>query len=175
VRVRIWVQLGLVALLVVCGPTWVSADEAKEPEPCAAPEYSQFDFWVGEWRVTDSEGRVVGHNTIDKILDGCVLRESWTGASGMRGTSLNIYSQARGAWHQTWVDSNGLLLELDGGLVGDHMVLKGENPARDGAGTLLHEISWQPLDDGRVRQTWKVSKDGGASWQEVFDGFYAKK
>ena len=174
-RLRICFQLGLAATVVLCSPFSALADDGEETEHCTAPEYSQFDFWVGERRVTDGDNKVVGTNAIDKILDGCVLRESWTSTTGMRGNSLNIYSQARGAWHQTWVDSNGMLLELDGGLVGGNMVLKGETPARDGEGTVLHEITWRPLADGRVRQTWKVSKDGGASWQEVFDGFYARK
>jgi hypothetical protein len=40
---------------------------------------------------------------------------------------------------------------------------------------VLHEITWRPLNDGRVRRTWKVSEDGGASWQKVFDGFYSRK
>jgi hypothetical protein len=120
---RICFQLGLAATVVLCSPTWASADEAKEPKPCAAPEYSQFDFGSASGASPMVTTRWWGPTRIDKILDGCAPRESWTSTTGIRGNSLNIYSQTRGAWHQTWVDSNGILLELDGGLVGGKMVL----------------------------------------------------
>jgi hypothetical protein len=31
------------------------------------------------------------------------------------------------------------------------------------------------LDDGRVRQHWRASKDGGETWVTVFDGYYSRK
>ena len=32
-----------------------------------------------------------------------------------------------------------------------------------------------PQDDGSVRQTWEISRDGGATWGTVFDGHYVRK
>jgi hypothetical protein len=119
------------------------------------------------------DGTKAGENRIEKILDGCALMESWKGSSGMRGHSFNIYSARSGRWHQTWVDTNGMLLRLDGGLEDGRMVLSGTNPGADGK-PVRHEISWERLDDGRVRQHWRVSKDNGASWSDVFVGLYAR-
>ena len=34
---------------------------------------------------------------------------------------------------------------------------------------------WQPLPDGRVRQLWESSKDGGETWTVAFDGYYARR
>lgn len=62
-------------MLVLVGPSWALAEGVKETELCTAPEHSQFDFWVGEWSVTDGEGKVVGTNTIEKILDGFYARK----------------------------------------------------------------------------------------------------
>ena len=43
----------------------------------------------------------------------------------------------------------------------------------DNDGDTLHEIPWQPLDGGRVKQHWRASKDGGENWADVFVGFYS--
>lgn len=142
--------------------------------PCESiPEASRFDFWVGEWEVRNPDGDLVGRNTVRRILGGCVLHESWTGTDGSTGESLNIYDARAGAWHQTWVDNSGLLLELNGELAGDAMVLRGELPAPDG-GASLQRITWTPADDGSVRQLWERSTDGAASWSTVFDGIYRR-
>jgi hypothetical protein len=151
------------------------AQDATRAKPCSAPEYSQFDFWVGEWRVTDESGTFQGTNRIVKILGGCALQENWNGAQGMRGHSFNIYAARRGTWHQTWVDSNGGLLLLDGGLEDGRMVLSGQTPAPDGPGTVEHEISWESLPEGRVRQLWRISRDGGTTWNDAFVGIYSRK
>jgi hypothetical protein len=100
--------------------------------------------------------------------------ESWTSSGGHRGHSLNIYSARTGQWHQTWVDTNGLLLQLDGGLKDGRMVLSGSGTAADGE-PVEHEISWELLADGRVRQHWRATRDGGTNWRDVFVGFYARK
>ena len=168
-------MIGLLATWLVIGfAVLASAEDESKAVPCSEPEYSQFDFWVGEWRVEDPSGTFQGTNRIEKILDGCVLQESWTGAQGMRGHSYNIYAKRRGLWHQTWVDSNGALLLLDGGFSEGRMVLRGQTPARDRQGTLEHEISWQPLPDGRVKQHWRISRDGGATWSDAFVGIYTR-
>lgn len=147
--------------------------EDAEP-PCSSPEHHQFDFWIGSWEVHEPDGSFAGTNRIEPLFGGCVLRESWEGASGSVGTSLNLYDAARGVWHQTWVDGRGGLLELEGGLDGDAMVMRGERPSRQDPGvTVLHEIRWDPLEEGKVRQLWRASKDGGESWQVLFEGIYS--
>lgn len=129
-----------------------------------------FDFWVGAWDVFGPQGRQVGTNTIALLFDGGALSEHWRGNGGVEGHSLNAYDPHRDRWHQTWVDSTGGLLLLDGGLVAGSMVLEGTAPGEDGA----HErqrITWTP-HDGHVRQHWETSADDGATWQTAFDGDY---
>lgn len=136
-----------------------------------------FDFWLGTWEVHEPGGELAGTNRIELILDGNVLQEHWEGTSGMRGNSFSLYAAGRGAWHQTWVDTNGMLLLLDGGLRDGAMVLEGRTPARDTPGVeLRHRISWSVMDGDpdRVRQHWEVSRDDGATWETAFDGRYAR-
>lgn len=144
------------------------------PRACATAEFRQFDFWLGAWTVTNPSGQVVGSNVITLEHDGCVLHEHWTGAKGGTGSSLNLYDAATKRWHQTWVDNSGTLLLLDGGLVDGRMVLSGPGKGPKGE-PVTNRISWEKLGDGRVRQTWAVSSDGGVTWSVAFDGLYAKR
>src|SRR5262245_9787030 len=69
----------------------------KTTTPCMVqPEYSQFDYWVGDWEVRNPQGQIVGYNTIQKVVDGCVILENWTSASGSSGKSINYYNSATG-------------------------------------------------------------------------------
>lgn len=133
------------------------------------PEDRQFDFWLGEWEVRTAEGALAGRNRITRLFDGRGLREEWTGESGLRGTSLNAFDAARGRWHQTWVDSAGTVLLLDGELRDGAMVLEGATP--DGR----HRITWSLLDGDpdRLRQHWEISPDG-VTWETAFDGRYTR-
>ncbi len=166
-------RIGFIAimLLVAC---LAPAQETPDTPPCSGPEHRQFDFWIGRWEVTDADGRVVGRNRIEAVYDGCGLREEWTSTNGWRGGSLTLFDHARDRWHQSWIDQSGRLLLLDGGLDGADMVLSGTVPGDDGE-VVLHEIRWTPLPDGRVRQRWRTSTDGGATWEEAFVGFYSRE
>jgi hypothetical protein len=140
---------------------------AQAPKPCSAPENRQFDFWVGEWTVTTPDGKVAGKNSITKIAGGCALLEQWTGASGFNGKSLNAWDAIRKKWHQTWVDSSGTVLYLDGEFRNGKMTLEGKS------GNTLQRIVWTPLPDG-PRQVWEQSTDEGKTWTVVFDGLYKR-
>ena len=147
----------------------MGADVSAQPGPCTAPEYRQFDFWIGDWRVTTPDGKHAGDNRIEKVLDGCALHESWQGASGGRGFSYNAWDGDRKVWHQTWVDKQGTILLLEGGLKDGAMVLSGTQ------GATLNRITWTPNKDGSVRQHWETSADRGKTWQTAFDGLYRRK
>jgi hypothetical protein len=144
------------------------------PPPCSTPQDRQFDFWLGDWNVTDrASGKPVGTNRVTSELKGCVLQEHWAGAGGGHGTSFNHYDAARKLWHQTWVDDSGGILYLDGGLRDGAMVLTGRRPGRNGR-TVTDRITYTHARDGSVRQHWEISRDGGATWSTTFDGIYRK-
>jgi len=143
------------------------------PPPCSSPEHHQFDFWIGSWEVHNAAGKLAGTNDVHRILGECVIQENWKGAGGGEGKSFNIYSAADHKWYQTWVDAQGLILRLAGGIEDGKMVLSGETMTPKGK--VLDSISWEALEDGRVRQHWRRSSDQGKTWSDVFDGYYSKR
>ncbi|MCC2617266.1 hypothetical protein LJ739_13515 [Aestuariibacter halophilus] len=138
---------------------------------CETQHYQAFDFWLGQWRVETASGKLAGHNRIEKTLNGCVVTEHYTTAKGYEGNSLNIYDRQTGQWHQTWMDNSGLLLQLDGGMVDNAMVLQGQGKNAQGE-PVTHRITWTPNPNGTVRQHWESSTDSGVTWQTLFDGTY---
>lgn len=145
-----------------------------QSKPCG-PEYHLFDFWIGEWDVY-AGGNKVGENSIQPILDGCVLQEMWSGAKGSKGSSFNYYNPQTKKWNQYWVWKRGTPLPL---LTGQYdkqkrqMILGGIETKPDGS-KLHHRITWTHNKDDSVRQYWENSKDG-KTWTVSFDGHYKKK
>jgi hypothetical protein len=174
IKMKKWMILALLL------PAWTVAQEdvaepavSQQQNACATEKHRQFDFWVGEWAVTQG-GKPAGNNRIESIHGGCVLAEHWTSSLGnFSGSSLNTYDKVNDMWHQTWVDSAGTLLQLNGVFEDGRMILSGTLAAADGSGKVQHRISWTPNDDGSVRQHWESSTDG-EEWTTLFDGLYVR-
>lgn len=140
--------------------------------PCDTTAHRQFDFWLGEWNV-HAKGKLAGTNRIEREYDGCVLHERYDTARGYKGESLNAWDAGRKVWHQTWVDNQGTLLLLEGGLKEGSMVMEGATTGKEGRVT-KHRITWTPNADGSVRQHWE-STDAEGKWTTAFDGRYTRK
>ena len=155
-----------------------SADAQQPPPPapppsCMESEYRQFDFWLGQWNVIGGpkSDRIVGRSSITNVSLGCALAEHWVNANGMDGHSLNVYDKTNQRWTQFWIGSDGVILNLTGGLQDSKMVLEGKLPGANG-GEQLQRVTWTPNADGTVTQNWQTSDDGGKSWQVSFLGIY---
>ena len=140
-------------------------------KPCNTPEFRQFDFWVGDWNVeaAAAPGKY-SRNHITRINHGCTIREEYTTPVGYEGTSLSFYDAPRKTWHQTWIDNQGGALSLDGGIEGEAMVLRSVGDTQT-----VQRITWTKLEDGRVRQLWESTVDGGKTWTIAFDGYYTRR
>ncbi len=140
-------------------------------KPCQAVEYRQFDFWLGDWNVeSPAAPGVVSRNRIVSINWGCALHEQYRTPSGYEGSSLSFYDTTRKVWHQTWIDNQGAPLFLEGGLDGESMVLATTSDPEQ-----FNRVSWTPHEEGRVRQHWQSTTDGGVTWSTVFDGYYSRR
>ena len=154
-------------------PTPTSTPQASAPLACTGSEFRQFDFWLGNWKVFNPNGKQVGTNEITRVSEGCAIREQWKSAAGGSGMSINYYDSDDRKWHQDWVGGDGLILHLQGGLSGNAMILSG--PSKIGKETTLNRVIWTPMPDSKVKQEWTVSKDDGGTWKTVFVGIYEKQ
>jgi hypothetical protein len=136
------------------------------------PEHD-FDFWIGEWEVFGPKGKQLGVSSITPLFGTGALAEHWRGLGEVEGHSLNSYDPVRACWHQTWLDSSGSVLLLDGGRMDGSMVLEGLAPLEDGGVTQPQRITWTPETDG-VRQHWETRAADGEPWTTVFDGHYRR-
>jgi len=75
--------------------------------PCRyAPEFSAFDFWIGDWDVY-ANGRLVARNIITKEMNGCIIHERYQTTNGaIRGESINYYDPIEKKWKQNWVSNS---------------------------------------------------------------------
>jgi hypothetical protein len=150
----------------------LGAAPTSSPSPCAAPEYRQFDFWIGDWDVFDAgDPKPSMRIKVEKILDGCALRETYRDVNGMVGESFNIWDASRKVWHQTWVTNRGALLVLEGGMEEGRMALRATETTKDGP--VLWRAFWIP-QGVEVRETAETSPDGGKTWKPRFDIVFRK-
>jgi tetratricopeptide (TPR) repeat protein len=153
--------------------TQLAAQVRASAYPCEQPaEFHQFDFWKGDWVVT-ANGLHAGKNKISVREHGCLLMEEWQGASGSTGVSINYYDPAKHKWVQQWLSADGTLIHIEGGLRDGNMVLEGDAYYYGTGVRAPFRGTWTPLPDGRVRQYFEQSDDGGKTWNAWFDGYYA--
>jgi hypothetical protein len=54
------------------------------------------------------------------------------------------------------------------------MVMSQDMTQPDGT-TVRHEISWEKLSTGQVKQHWRTSSDDGRRWTDAFVGIYTRR
>jgi len=161
--------LRLLLLPLIPGACLVSvAQPSSKIVSCTAPEYRQFDFWIGDWDAFEfgNTKAPLAHIRVDRILDGCVVREDYRDADGKEGRSFSIYDGSRKLWHQTWVTNNGQLLVIEGKVADGEMIMTGADPTA-GEHALVRG-RWKAVEEG-VREIGEKSSDGGENWKPWFD------
>ncbi|MBL0356609.1 MAG: hypothetical protein IPP72_06780 [Chitinophagaceae bacterium] len=152
-----------------------------QQKPCSEPVYRQFDFWLGEWEVFNTNGSKAGDSKILIMLDSCVIREEWTSTTlqqGVRyaGRSYNTYNKAKKTWQQYWVDNAGGVTEFcNGHFENNKMILETDNTKQPDGTYKIQKMTFYGLGPDKVRQWGESSTDGGKTWNTDFDLAYRKK
>jgi hypothetical protein len=134
-----------------------AVETPPDPAPgCTAPEYHQFDFWIGSWAIGNAR------SDINRLLGGCIIDENWS--SSESGTSFNMYDARTGRWTQLWIDTNDNTLFIQGGVQDGGMRMSNPN----------NRITWTDLGDGRVRQLGESTPDG-TNWTTIYDLIYVPR
>ena len=142
-------------------------DEQNLPN-CDCAECHQFDFWIGKWKVewNDKDGNLFeGTNTVNSILDGCVIEENFNGNPGMefRGKSLSVYNHNHKIWQQTWVDTEGFYMLFIGGIQDDKMILS--RTVETTKGPLTQRMVFYNIKKDTFDWNWESSTDNGKTWK----------
>ena len=148
--------------------------QSPPPSPCASAGHRAFDFWVGRWDVyrTDTNA-LVAHSLVERMYDGCAIRESWMPHGRAGGGSLSAWDPAARRWRQTWVDSANTHASFEGGVENGAMVLTGRWLGYNGPGTeVLARMTYSRRDGGAVSQRVEVSTDAGRTWSLAADFLY---
>ena len=169
-----------VLCLFLLAPGMLAQQSPQPANPCAASQQKQFDFWLGEWDLTwpaangGAAGR--GTNSIKRILDGCVVQESFSGQSSLplRGTSVSTFDTRAGKWKQTWVDNQGGYLDFVGEFSNGQMILQREAARPDGT-KILQRMVWKNITATELDWSWEASLDGGKTWQVNWAIHYSRR
>ena len=141
---------------------------------CEASAFRQFDFWLGDWDVTNHHGVVAGTDRIERSLNGCVIEEHYSGFRGNHALSVSFHDQSRDLWRQLWFTDDGSVFEFEGGFRDGKMQLEREIESPNGT-AVRRRLTWFPIDGGRVRQLFENSSDGGQSWFTLFKLTYTPR
>lgn len=155
------------------------AQTSPPPPACAGAEFHAFDFWIGDWAVSNAQtGAASGENLIAFAHDGCAIREQWSGADGVRGESVTYYDPIDGKWRQRWVSSGygGYALELEGvAEEAGRMTLSGAAHFYARKQAVDMRITWKADGDARLIQTFETRSPETGEWKTWFEGRYVRK
>jgi len=150
----------------------------KNQKPCAyAAENRQFDFWLGEWEVSTTNGSIpAGTSKIELILSDCVVQENWKSLNNpYSGKSYNIYDSALKRWEQYWVDNTGGNIFFHGELKDGVMDYFTDDLPQPTGPALRRHLQFFELSVDKVRQFSQGSTDGGKTWSVEYDFTYVRK
>lgn len=166
--------------VLVCFVGSVAFGQQSAPNPCAAPEQKQLEFWIGEWNLTwpaQEPGKLDhGTNSIHRLLDSCVVQENFSGEAAMplRGISVSIFDTRAGKWKQTWVDNQGGYLDFIGEFKDGQMILARKAVRPDGT-PIMQRMVFKNITRNEFDWSWEASTDDGKTWQVNWPIHYKRK
>ena len=169
--------------VILLTPALAGAQGAAHPAvapnaPCAAPEYHQFDFWVGDWRVYDAKtNELVALDRVEKLAHGCIVQQNLTMLTDlyrrpgldyrMSGIGVNRFDGE--SWLEMWADDQWGAIVLRGRPTQDKaMVLTTIIPSRNRD----LRLEWEKHSDGSIRQLQYVAPAGSGKWELYGDLIY---
>ena len=124
-------------------------------------EASEFDFWIGTWRVGAGPGAAT--DKVKRFGRGVAILEIYkAGANG--GWSVNVFDATTKTWTQTWHTNNGTYFQVTGKKVGDDIVLVGETRHPQTGAVGLLRLSFINISRDYFEQKYEISTDNGATW-----------
>jgi hypothetical protein len=167
----------IIALVLAC----VLAPAATAQGACDGEHYREFDFWIGEWDLTnlrlqeDGSWTDAGNatNRVFPVAGGCGIVELWDGYLGdnhIRGFSVRTYNSETEKWHLllNWPQKNAAGF---GTLEGVFQHGRGDFytsfTSQDGQAGLTR-YSFADISHNTFRWNDGTSLDGGQTWRTAW-------
>jgi hypothetical protein len=158
------------ALIALVSPARAQQSQpaAAAPQPsanrCAAPEYHQMDFILGNWEVSNKGKKTANATFEPTTTSACGIQETWRNGNGGGGNGLFANSPVGKGWQYFWVPSSGLPTWLHDGKPtgnGDEMQFTLTRTTQDGKS---HESHWTLTKDadGKIHEV-SVNMETGAT------------
>jgi len=166
-----------VALAAIGAPALPALAQQPAPAHCAAPEFSQLDFWTGDWEVNwrFANGQSgTGRNRVVREYGGCVVVERFQdGTTDFAGTSIATFMPAAGSWAFTWMDNRATTFRAIGGPVENGAAF--EFVIRQGNGEPApYRIRFEEI--GRDSLTWRFQSRGAdGNWTDMTVSRYRRR
>jgi len=154
----------MIAALAALGPHPSLGDQARLFDRFVGTWDSDYDTYAADGSVTRASGEVL----FGWVIDGRAMQDIWIGhpRSGTAnerfiGTSLRFFDARSALWRVVWVaPTAGNVITLQGGAVGDRIVLEGQGS--DGS-----SLRWSFNDIRPDAFVWRgeTSRDGGKTWR----------
>lgn len=131
-----------------------------------------FDFWLGEWTIYYTGTTMAAGNATISLTSDDSIQEQYSAISGgYQGVSITVYDAEEEEWIQNFSDTENQSFVIKGKFKNNKMKLQ----TKDDDG-VKNKITWEPQDDGTIRQIWEQKQDKNkAKWEVVFDGIYRRK
>ncbi|MBI4911559.1 MAG: alpha/beta hydrolase [Acidobacteria bacterium] len=126
---------------------------------CQGPGSHDLDFLLGEWRVRNPEGTLLGTLSVQKEASGCAFLERFRPVQGPESTSFYALDAATGRWSCTWAQ---------GGAVRAGSQARGGGPVWEGAGGTW-VLRWERREEGRLRRIVELQGPDGMTRRQVWN------
>jgi hypothetical protein len=144
--------------------------QQKTVNACETSEAKEFDFHIGTWKSRDGKET----HLVEKFLDGCAIRETWTREDGQFAAGVKSYDKTRALWLYSWVGKDFYHQLWVGRRENGEWRFYREWTSEGQA--VLSRTWWSRLADGSIDRVVEQSRDQGKTWKpHVRVNFVRKK
>lgn len=163
-------KLYSIAAAVLLGLVLNVHGQPKMVNVCETGDAKEFDFQIGAWVTRD--GRET--HLIEKFLDGCAIRETWTREGKQYAAGVKSYDKTRRAWLYSWIGKDFYHQLWTGRRENGEWLFYRE--WTDQGQAVLSRTWWGRLPDGSIDRIVEQSRDAGKTWKpHVKVNFVRKK
>lgn len=115
------------------------------------------------------------------MLNQCAIFETYTALPGTSaapnyvGQAFHYFDTNTNRWAQFYLDTTGTPFDWVGEFSNGVMKFERKGPYGPSKMMIQQRMTFSPLPEGKVRQLFEQSIDGGKTWSTGFDGTYVKR